>query len=124
MKDIQKRFILFLLGCIGLRTLFVIIAKNNPKYLPYMGYLAILPALGFAYIYLTNSRETGAEVFGEKIWWNDLRPVHAFLYASFAYSAINNYDKSWMILLADVLIGSIAFLTHHYNSGSFPELLN
>jgi hypothetical protein len=123
MKDIQKRFILFLLGCIGIRTLFVILAKNNPKYLPYMGYLAILPALGFTYIYLTNSRDTGAEVFGDRIWWNDLRPVHALLYASFAYSAINKYENSWMILLADVLIGLVGFLTHHYNSNSFSKLL-
>ena len=81
MNNIQKRFLLFLVGCIGVRTLFVIAAKNSPvRYLKYLGYLALLPAIGFVYIFLTGSRQTGAEVFGEKIWWNDLRPIHALLY--------------------------------------------
>jgi hypothetical protein len=40
---------------------------NHIKYLPYLGYLALLPAIGFAYIYITKSRQTGLEVFGEKI---------------------------------------------------------
>jgi Na+/H+ antiporter NhaC len=75
MDTIYKRFLLFLIGCIGTRILFVIIAKNiYNKYLPYLGYLAMVPAIGFIYIYLTNSRQTGAEVFGGKIWWNNIRP--------------------------------------------------
>ena len=73
MNDIQKRFLLFIIGCIGTRSLFVYVAKNaGPKYLPLLGYLALLPAIGFMYIYLTGSRQTGAEVFGGKIWWNYL----------------------------------------------------
>ena len=64
MNNIQKRFLLFLIGCIGIRSLFVIVAKNSDiKYLKYMGYLALLPAFGFIYIYLTGSRKTGEEVF-------------------------------------------------------------
>ena len=78
MNNIQKRFLLFLIGCIGLRSLFVVIAKNiDIKLLPYLGYLALLPALGFIFIFTTGSRRTGKEVFGGKIWWNNLRPVHA-----------------------------------------------
>ena len=77
----QKRFLLFLIGCIGVRTLFVIIAKNASTYnLQLLGYLALLPAIGFTYIYLTGSRKVGAETFGEKIWWNNLRPLHSFNY--------------------------------------------
>ena len=78
MNHLQKRFLMFLIGCIGVRTLFVIIAKYiNTKYFKYLGYIALLPAIGFMYIYLTGSRKTGAETFGEKIWWNDLRPIHS-----------------------------------------------
>ena len=122
MNNIQKRFLLFLIGCIGLRTLFVLASKNYPQYLQYMGWMAIVPAIGFMYIYLTDSRKTGGEVFGESIWWDDLRPVHALLYGLFAYMAINQYDNSWIVLLADVIIGLIAFLVHHYQSNSFAEL--
>ena len=114
MKDLQKRILLFLVGCIGTRLLLVYISKNIDKqYLPYLGYLAMIPAIGFTYIFLTGSRKTGAEVFGDKIWWNNLRPIHALLYAIFAYNAINKNIESWKILLLDVSIGLTSFLAYH-----------
>jgi hypothetical protein len=120
MNQLQQRFLMFLIGCIGTRSLFVIIAKYiNTKYLKYLGYLALLPAIGFMYIYLTGSRKTGAEVFGEKIWWNDLRPIHSMLYFLFAYNAIKCNKQSWIYLLADVLLGLISFLIYHYINGDF-----
>ena len=124
MNNIQKRFLLFLIGCIGIRSLFVIVAKNSDiKYLKYMGYLALLPAFGFIYIYLTGSRKTGEEVFGDKIWWNNLRPIHSFLYFLFAYNAIIGNKNAWMYLFADVLFGLISFLLFHYNNGDFLKLI-
>ena len=120
MNQLQQRILLFLIGCIGVRSLFVIIAKCvNTEHLKYLGYLALLPAIGFIYIYLTGSRKTGAEVFGEKIWWNDLRPIHSILYFLFAYNAIIGNKQSWIYLLVDVLIGLISFLIHHYVNGDF-----
>ena len=120
MNDIKKRFLLFLIGCIGTRLLFVYAAKNaGTKYLHYMGYLALIPAIGFTYIYITGSRTTGGETFGQKIWWNDLRPLHALLYGLFAFSAINRNAEAWKILLLDVCIGLVSFLVHHYRAGSF-----
>lgn len=115
MNTLQKRFLLFLVGCIGTRAAFVYIAKTiRPEYLPYMGYLALLPAFGFLFIYLTKSRETGAEVFGDKIWWNDLRPIHSLLYGLFAYNAIMMNSSAWKYLLVDVSVGFISFLMHHW----------
>ena len=120
MNNVQKRMILFLTGCIGLRSLFVIIAKYiNTNYLKYLGYLALLPAIGFTYIYLTGTRQTGPETFGDKIWWNNLRPIHATLYFLFAYNAIIGNKQSWLYLLADVLLGLISFLIYHYVKGDF-----
>ena len=124
MNDLQKIFLFFLIGCIGIRLLFVIIAVYiNIKYLKYLGYLALLPAIGFMYIYLTGSRNTGLGAFGEKIWWNDLRPIHSILYFLFAYNAIIGNKQSWIYLLADVSIGLISFLIHHYVNGDFSKLL-
>ena len=124
MNTIQKRFLLFLIGCIGLRSLFVVIAKNiDIKLLPYLGYLALLPAIGFIYIYVTDSRKTGAETFGEKIWWNDLRPVHALMYGLFAFNAINKNPNAWIYLLIDVLIGLFSFLIFHYTNGDFGKII-
>jgi hypothetical protein len=115
MNTLQKRMLLFLIGCIGTRLLFVYIAKkSNPQILKYMGYIALLPAIGFMYIFLTGSRKTGPEVFGEQIWWNNLRPLHSLLYFIFAYHAILGHKSAWMYLMVDVTIGLIAFLLHHF----------
>ena len=113
-NNLQKRTILFLFGCIFIRSLFVGIAKSvHVKHLKYLGYLALLPALGFMYIYLTGSRKTGLETFGEKIWWNNLRPVHSILYIAFAYNAIIGNKHAWVFLAADVFIGFFGFVLHH-----------
>jgi hypothetical protein len=123
MNSIQTRFLLFLFGCIGMRSLFVIIAKNvSIQYLQYLGFLALLPAIGFIYIFITGSRKTGPEVLGDKIWWNNLRPLHALLYGLFAYNAIKGNPNSWMFLLLDVIIGLISFLVYHYYKGDFNKL--
>jgi hypothetical protein len=123
MNQLQKRFLLFLICCIGSRLLITYIAKNiNIVYLPILGYIALLPVIGFTYIYITDSRKTGAEVFGGNIWWNYLRPIHAIFYGLFAYYAINKNKDSWMYLLLDVSFGLIMFLLHHYLVGSFSKL--
>lgn len=124
MNTIQKRFLLFLIGCIGTRSLFVYLAKTVPiMYLRIMGFMALVPACGFLYIYLTGLRETGAEVFGEEIWWNNLRPIHSLLYFCFAYFAINGKQNiAWKIALADVFIGLCSFLIYHYGKGNFKKV--
>jgi len=118
MNSMQKRFALFLIGCIGTRSLFVYIAKNSTlPFLKYLGYLALLPAIGFLYIFLTGARKTGPEVFGNKIWWNNLRPVHALLYLLFAYNAIIGNKDAWKFLFVDVIIGLTSFLVFHTCNG-------
>jgi hypothetical protein len=108
-----NRILLFLIGCIGSRLLLVYIAKNNVEYLPLMGLFALMASIGFMYIYLTDSRQTGPEVFGEKIWWNKLRPIHAMILAIFAYHAFKKEPYSWKFLLIDVLFGLTSFIIYH-----------
>lgn len=125
MKTIQKRFILFLIACIGSRVLFAVVAKNaSTTMLRYLGYLALLPAIGFTYLFVTGQRKTGPEVFGGKIWWNYLRLVHALMYFIFSYSAISGYRNAWIFLIVDVLIGLTAFLSYHHKEGDFVKLFN
>ena len=123
MNTMQKRFLLFFFGCIGTRSLLVYLAKNaNSTYLRYMGYLALLLAISFFYLFLTDSRKTGAEVFGDKIWWNNLRPIHGFLYLLFAYNAIIGNKFAWIYLLIDVIVGLVSFLSFHYYNNDFRLL--
>lgn len=106
----MKRTLAFLIGCIGIRSLFVYLAKYHQSYLKYMGALAIIPAVGFSYIYLTGSRKTGAETGGKAIWWNDLRPIHAFNYFLFAFLAFKSPEMAYIPLLIDVIIGILAWI--------------
>ena len=124
MNSIQKRFALFLGLCIPVRLLLVYLAeslKNDSNYLKLMGLILLGPALGFLYIYVTNSRKTGAEVFGGKIWWNDLRPIHGINYLMFSIFALSNNkymnNNAWKLLLIDVFIGLTSFVLYH--SGFF-----
>ena len=114
MRDL-KRTLLFLIGCIGTRFFIAYLAKIiSKKYLPIMGYLALIPAFGFILIYTFKLRKTGTEVSGEKIWWDDLRPIHGILYLLFAYSAIHKSKEAWKILLFDVIFGLLAYINHYY----------
>lgn len=123
MNNLQKRKLLFLIGCIGTRSLFVYIAKNvNVSNLKILGYLALLPAIGFMYFYLTKTRQTGPEVFGDSIWWNHLRPIHALMYFLFAYNAIIGNQNAYLFLLADVIFGLLNFLAFHYFSLQFKNM--
>ena len=124
MNNIQKRFLLFLFGCIPSRLALAYVAKIIPiNYLPILGYVTLVMAIGFIYIYLTGSRKTGPETFGEKIWWNPLRPIHALLYLIFSYYAINRIRCGWIYLLYDVIFGLLSFLIFHYINGDFDKLI-
>lgn len=113
-----KRVLLFLFGCILTRVAFAYIAYRyqNTVVLQVMGVFALIIATGFLVIWIGGYRKTGAEVFGEKIWWNHLRPVHAILYLTFAVMAFTPAFKryAWVPLAVDVAIGLTAWILHHY----------
>jgi len=121
-EDLRKRFALFLIGCIGVRSALVYIAKNsNENILKIMGVGALLIAISFLYLFFSNSRTTGLEVFGDKIWWNNLRPIHAILYTAFAYSAFTCNKNAWVFLAADLVIGLASFIVFHSVNGNFVK---
>ena len=101
--------LLFLIGCIGVRTALALLAKYIDKdYLPYLGYLALIPAIGFIFVYLTDRRQTGIEA-GGVIWWNKLRPIHGMLYILFAIYAIKKESFAWTVLALDVFLGCLLY---------------
>ena len=123
MNNIQKRFLLFLFGCIPSRLLLVYIAKIIPlDYLPILGYITLIIAVGFTYLFLSGTRSSGPETFGDKIWWNNLRPIHALFYFIFSYYAINKIRSGWIYLLYDVIFGLTSFIIFHYINNDFKKL--
>lgn len=106
--------LIFLVGCIGVRVLLVLLAKNgSKKVLRLLSILAGLISVGFLSIYILGLRKTGAEVDGKEIWWNDLRPVHAILYGAFSVAAYMGDSNSWILLLLDVALGLTAYIGHY-----------
>jgi len=124
MNNIQIRFLLFLIGCIGSRLLFTAVsAAASGWFLQLLGLIAMIPVIGWFYIIFIGKRDTGVEVMGDKIWWKPLRPIHMLLWFFFAWLAIQGNRRAWMVLLVDTLFGLGAFLVYHGSQGDFRRLL-
>ena len=68
--------------------------------------------LSFMYQYISKNRTIGA--FGQTVWWDYLRIVHAFI---FIYASILIYYKNMSfipLLISDVLIGLSGHIFHYY----------
>ena len=112
-----KRFLVFLLGCIGTRLSLSMLAKYiTTDYLPFLAIITIPIAISFMYLYIfgNDRADRQLEWLGDKkIWWDDLRPVHSILFMLFSIMAINKSSYSWIVLLLDTTIGLVAWLNHH-----------
>jgi hypothetical protein len=115
LTDVQKRIVLFLVVCIGIRLLFVLLAKNVPLIvLQLMGIIAIMISVVFMYSALFKYKKGDLGVTGGKVWWNELRIFHSITYGLFAYLALTkNQNLAWRILLFDVIVGFVSFMIHY-----------
>jgi hypothetical protein len=112
-----KRFLMFLIGCMGSRFLLTYVAKTiQPDYLKYISLVTGLIGVSFVYIYFFGSESADKQLEwtgDKKVWWNDLRIVHGSLYLLFTYMALTQNKQAWLILLVDTLIGLISWTKHH-----------
>ena len=108
----KNKIYLFFFGCVIIRTLFVIISKKiDQNKLPYLGLLALIPAIGFTYSYIRDNK-VGA--FGGRAWWHNLRIIHSLTYLLFAIYALQKKKFSYMVLAFDLLFGILAFINHYF----------
>jgi hypothetical protein len=115
MTPLQKRYALFLGGCIPARLLLVGLAKHLPLgWLPWFGLITLTMGLGFLYLYFTNGRQTGVETGGARIWWQRFRIVHGFNYTLYSLMAFQRMRQGYWVLLLDTLIGLGLFVQHHF----------
>lgn len=114
-SDKTKRILLFTFGCIGVRLcLAQWLARSSGSALRWLGYGLGALGIGFATIYLLGLRKTGPEVFGSRIWWDSLRPVHAMLMLAASYVAVKGDGRTAGRLVAgDALLGAVATYAHH-----------
>ena len=114
-----SRKLTFLFGCIGARILLAYLAKKATKeHLKYIGYIALLPALGFIVLYLGDYRKDAPEAGGQT-WWNSLRPIHGTLYLLFAIYAMKASENAWKVLAVDAGLGVLFWYMKYYISYDF-----
>jgi hypothetical protein len=124
MNNLHKRFALFLV-CISVRFSIAFLAKEaNDGLLQAIGFLSLMPAIGFFYLFFSGKRKFGRETFGDKIWWNNLRPLHGTLWLLFSFYALRKNKNAWIFLLIDVFIGIFSFLVFHIKSIQKNEFLS
>lgn len=104
-----KRRLLFFIGCIGSRSLLTYLSSIPSQYTMLLAIIAAIISMSFLFIYIFDLRKTGLEVFGNRIWWNNLRPVHALLWGIFAYMLANKSVHAWKVLALDTFIGFLSF---------------
>lgn len=118
MESLQKRRLLFLFGCIGARLMLSrVLYTMDPRFNRYLiGLCICMIGIGFWYIYWFNLRKTGVEVFGDVIWWNDMRPFHGTMYlvAGVAFLSKEYKEYAWRLVCLDAMVGLVKFLEHHF----------
>jgi hypothetical protein len=113
-----------MIGCMGSRLLFTVVSGlSYGWFLQLLGFVALIPVLGWFYIMFITPRDTGFELFGDKIWWKNLRPVHTILWIFFAYLAVTKNKLAWVVLLLDTILGLSSFLLFHWVEGNLNEML-
>lgn len=113
------RIALFLIGCIGTRGSLSYLAyyfeqkkMDIPRNILQLGYL--VASIGSLVIYLFGLRPVGQETFGEKIWWNALRPVHSLLWVVFVAMSYYNVKNASLVLVIDTILGLFAWIVKHF----------
>jgi len=104
------RIVLFLSLCITIRSIAAYLAYKYP-HTPLVKILAVLytvMGISMLYLFISNKRQNAPEG-GGVTWWNNIRPIHALLYIMFALTVFMGKNYSYMFLVADVLLGLIAF---------------
>ena len=113
---IHERFALFLLACIPARLSISLVSHaygpSNKIVAIVLGVLAMTIGGSMLIHFFFNTRPTGPEA-GGKIWWHNIRPIHAILYLVFAGMSFAQQDKAWVIPAADAALGLTAFTIYH-----------
>lgn len=89
----------FWYACLPARLLFAALVLRFPKF----GLLALIPAIGFAYLAVNPAARTEG-AFGQTTWWAPWRGVHSVLWGAAAFAP---HPWSAGILTVDALLGAV-----------------
>jgi len=115
-NNLLKRSFVFLIFCIGSRSLLTYVAYTK-KYVEILSLITLL--IGISFIKLALGPKTDADkqlewLGDESIWWHGLRLFHGILYILFALTYVYDYEYAWLFLLIDVCVGFIVWVLHSF----------
>ena len=95
--------------CLLTRYIIAISVKYiSIKYLPLLSLVGLIISFIFFRNYL-NHKDGEKGFLGRKVWWNDYRLIHGFNYGAFSILALYKNKYAWLILFADVILGTFFF---------------
>lgn len=111
--DFRCLLLLYLFGCILSRLGIAYCLKECPrKWVRYISVLYLILGLGISMQWLLKTRKMGA--FGQKIWWDDLRVIHAGLFFFISYTAYRNLRGwAWKMVIVDVIVSLVGFFQNY-----------
>ena len=113
----MDRKTLFLIGCMPVRLSFVAIAYylfgKKYKYVQYfLGLIGLIIGFSFILSFIKNKK---VGFVGGKVWWHNLRLVHALNYIGFGTTTLLLKEQpAYMFLLFDAILGLVSFITNYY----------
>ena len=96
--------------CILVRFSFAYFVSRlyNSKFRYLFILLFFMMSLGFIFNYVSKIRTSGA--FGQKIWWDTYRPIHALLYSLTAILLLFKYKYSYIPITFDTIIAVYGYI--------------
>lgn len=115
MDIIYRRFIYYLVGCMGARSALTYLVKQ--RIFSQIGIIPLVMGMGFLYIYFYGSQSADEQLkwANAKVWWNDYRVVHGIIYSTAGLLSLYNHPCAWMLLAVDTFLGLVLFLHYHSN---------
>jgi hypothetical protein len=109
---------MFFLLCIPTRVFLAYLTTIvSAQFLPIFGTIFGLIAASWIYLFIFvgqsckfatgEEQQTCAETspFGQEVWWNNQRPIHAILYICAAVLCFKGNKYAWVPIIADAIFG-------------------
>ena len=114
MTSRTQRMYLYTCVCLVLRVVLVylvFLTKKNAICQKLAAVISVFIGLSFLRNYCTK-KEFG--FFGGKIWWKQLRLLHAFLFLLFAILVFNGYQSAYSVLIPGIVFGMMGFIQNYF----------
>ena len=104
--DILYYFMICIFVRLSLAYGVYVVQKMPIRYMFVLLYLLL--SIGSLYQYRVKTRTIGA--FNNKVWWDNLRPIHALLFLCTSIGLFYKYKYSYMFLIVDTFIGVLGYI--------------